>query len=153
VAALSGCSAGATPGVPSELGTVRVTAIRAADDNALFTALPRARLWTTSGPPPVEWELSLDAPRSIEVPVGSWTLSAFAWYLSDTIRCEPDPNGGPGETCVQPTLGPSRTCDLPVTVAVGGVIEATFHLLPDGHCRLDPGPPGPTGGASPGASR
>jgi hypothetical protein len=152
-AAIGGCSTGVSPSIPAETGTVRVTAIRAADDNTLFGALPRARLWTTNGPAPVEWALSLEEPRAIEAPIGSYTLSTFSWYLTDTIRCDPAPNGGPGETCFQPTMGPSLTCDLPVTVTQARVVEATFHLLAEGRCRLDAGAPAGSPESIPGASR
>ncbi len=126
---------------PAVLGSVQVGAVRATDDNRLFEAKPRARLWTTHRPAPIGWELSFDSATAVRVPVGAYTLSAFAVYLSDTIVCADNTNGAPGQTCLQPTLGPSLTCDLPVVVTEGRTIEATFELLAEGRCRLDFGLP------------
>ncbi len=126
--------------MPPVLGTVRVAATRAADDNQLFEARPRARLWTTNGPAPVEWGLSIGSATAIEVPVGSYTLSAFAVYMSDTLVCTDNTNGAPGQTCLQPTIGTGLTCDLPVVVAEATPVEATFQILANGHCRIDPVP-------------
>lgn len=138
--------------VPALVGTVRVATVRAADDNHLFGAIPRARLWATDGRPPIEWGLAIDSATVREAPVGSYMLSAFAIYLSDTIVCVDQANGAPGQTCLQPTLGPSLTCDLPVVVTEGGTIEATFQLLANGRCRLDFGLPSALTDGSPSAA-
>ena len=59
----------------------------------LFEAIPRARLWTANGPAPVEWGLSFGSATAVQVPVGSYTLSAFAVFMSDTIVCSDNTNG------------------------------------------------------------
>ena len=103
----------------------------------LLVPVHRARVVAEDGVV-AEWQLATDRPVEVTVPAGRHVLEAWTVFLSDVVVCEPDPAVPEGQTCVQPTTGPGMVCRLDIDVRSEAVTRASYVVLGDGRCRLDP---------------
>ena len=120
-------------------GIVRVAVDRSQLGQVFFSSVDHARVVARDGTILADREIAEGPPVAMEVPAGDYALRVFTVYLSDTLDCDVDPVTGGATNCVQPTLQPGQVCELAVSVAPGGSIEATFIVFANGRCRLDAG--------------
>jgi hypothetical protein len=143
---VAGCGGTPPPGSP-EMGTIRVTMQGVADRNGLLSSENRGRVVDADGVVAAEWKLSVDSAAPVRVPVGTYTLSAYTVFFSDSIQCVDDAFRPSLQSCFQVEL-PGQVCGVPIELTASGGVDAVFTILTNGRCRLEPLPPAvpmPTG--------